>query len=73
MDQEKRAIRKEKRAIKKAGGRSVRRALQRDLDRAPEEAAFSEVDYGAKTSKGLNGLDEDKTRTRESEDDQQSE
>jgi hypothetical protein len=65
MDQEKRALRKEKRAVKKAGVRSVRRALKRDLDRNPEEAAFTEVEFGAKSSKGLNGLDEDKTRQRE--------
>jgi len=67
MDQEKRALRKEKRSIKKAGVRSVRRALQRDLERNPEEAGFSDVDYGRRTSKGLNGLDEDKTRQRNAE------
>lgn len=64
MDREKRSLRKEKRAIKKAGSRSRRRDLKRDLERNPEESPHAEFDFGKKSSKGLNGLDDDATRRR---------
>jgi len=65
MNDDKRQYRQMKRDIKKAGTRKARRQLQRDLDRNPEEAAFSEVDYGRNSSQPLNGNDQDATRKRE--------
>ncbi len=62
MDREKRELRKLKRDLKKAGNKSRRQHLKRDLVENPEEAPYSEFDFGRKSSKGLNGLDNDATR-----------
>jgi hypothetical protein len=62
MDREKRQLRKLKRDIKRAGNKSRRQHLKRELAENPEEAPHSEYDFGRKTSETLNGLDKDATR-----------
>lgn len=62
MDREKRELREQKRAIKRAGTKRSRRLLKRELVERPEEAAFSEPSYGRYRSADLNGLDRDATR-----------
>ena len=64
MDQDKRFYRKLKRDLKRAGNKSRRRHLKRELADNPEEAQFSDFDFGRKSSAGLNGLDNDATRKR---------
>lgn len=64
MDDKKREIRKLKRVVKKAGSKHRRRDLKRDLIENPEEAAFSEENFGRNRSDGLNGMDADATRKR---------
>ena len=67
MDQDKRRQRELKREIKQAGNRRRRRALSRDLQLNPEEAAHAEFDYGRDSSEPLNGGDRDTTRRLASE------
>jgi hypothetical protein len=62
MDREKRQLRKLKREIKKAGNKSRRQHLKRELAENPEEAPHSEYDFGRKSSETLNALDNDSTR-----------
>jgi hypothetical protein len=62
MDQDKRKYRRLKRDLKQAGNRQRRRHLQRELVENPEEAAYSEFDFGCRSSAGLNGNDRDATR-----------
>ena len=62
MDQDKRRQRELKREIKQAGNRKRRRALSRDLQVNPDEAAHAEFDYGRDSSEPLNGADRDTTR-----------
>ena len=62
MDQDKRRQRELKREIKQAGNRRRRRALSRDLQVNPEDAAHAEFDYGHNSSEPLNGGDRDTTR-----------
>jgi hypothetical protein len=62
MDRDKRQLRKLKRDIKKAGNKSRRQHLKRELAENPEEAPHSEFDFGRKSSQGLNALDNDATR-----------
>ena len=62
MDREKRELREQKREIKRAGTRRIRRLLKRDLVERPEDAPHSEPDYGGLRSAVLNGLDRDATR-----------
>jgi hypothetical protein len=62
MDRQKRELRKLKREIKKAGNKSRRQHLKRELAENPEEAPHSEFDFGRKSSKGLNALDNDAAR-----------
>jgi hypothetical protein len=64
VDRDKRQLRKLKRDIKKAGNKSRRQHLKRELTENPEEAPHSEYDFGRKSSKGLNALDNDATRKR---------
>jgi len=64
MEPEKRRLRQMKRAIKKAGQKSRRQSLKRDLANNPEDAAHSEESFGRNSSAGLNGLDADATRRR---------
>jgi hypothetical protein len=61
---EKRQYRKLKRDIKRAGNKRRRQHLKRDLADNPEEAPYSEFDFGSDNSAGLNGLDNDATRRR---------
>jgi hypothetical protein len=65
VEQDKRQFRKLKRDIKRAGNKRRRQHLKRDLIENPEEAPYSEYDFGRNTSTGLNGLDNDSTRKRE--------
>ncbi|HYT94303.1 MAG TPA: hypothetical protein VEL76_36645 [Gemmataceae bacterium] len=71
MDRDKRQLRKLKRDVKKAGNKSRRQHLKRELVENPEEAPHSEYDFGRKTSTGLNALDNDATRTRRDKKDEQ--
>jgi len=64
MDPDKRKLRQLKKAIKRAGNKSRRQSLKRDLVENPEEAHRSEYDFGRDTSTGLNALDQDATRRR---------
>ena len=65
MDQDKRQLRKLKRDIKRAGSKRRRRHLRRELERDPEAAPSTEFDFGSDSSVGLNGLDRDATRRRQ--------
>lgn len=65
MDKDKRFFRQLKRDIKRAGVKSQRQRLKRRLVEAPDEAAFDEIDYGRRSSAGLNGMDRDATRQRD--------
>jgi hypothetical protein len=64
MDPDKRKLRQLKKAIKRAGNKSRRQSLKRDLADNPEEAHRSEHDFGRDSSTGLNALDRDATRRR---------
>ena len=63
----KRDLRREKREIKKAGVRRVRRALKQRLDEATDADDERVVDYGRLSSAPLNGKDRDMTRRRRDE------
>jgi hypothetical protein len=65
MDKDKRLMRNLKRAIKQAGNRKRRRALDRNLRDDPAGAADAEFTFGRDSSTGLNGMDEDSTRRRD--------
>jgi hypothetical protein len=67
MDRDKRQLRKLKRDVKRAGSKRRRHHLKRDLAERPEEAPYSEYDFGRFSSAGLNGLDQDATRERRPE------
>jgi hypothetical protein len=62
MDQDKRHYRRLKRDIKRAGNKRRRQHLKRDLADNPEEAPFTDFDFGRNSSAGLNGMDQDATR-----------
>jgi hypothetical protein len=62
MDQDKRRYRKLKRDIKRAGNKRRRAHLKRDLAENPEEAPYSEFDFGRTSSETMNGMDSDATR-----------
>jgi hypothetical protein len=62
MEPDKRKLRQLKKAIKRAGNKSRRHSLKRDLLENPEEAHRSEYDFGRGSSTGLNALDQDATR-----------
>jgi len=62
MDQDKRRLRKLKRDVKRAGNKRRRRQLQRDLVENPEDAPFSQFEFGRDSSAGFNGMDQDATR-----------
>ncbi len=64
---DKRSLRKLKRNVKRAGNKSRRRHLKRELAEHPEDAAHAEFDFGRRTSATLNGLDRDATRRRDAE------
>ena len=73
MERDKRQLRKLKRDVKKAGNKSRRQHLKRELAENPEEAPHSEYDFGRNTSETLNGLDQDATRKREANDESRQE
>jgi hypothetical protein len=62
MDPDKRQLRKLKRDLKRAGSKRRRRHLKRELAERPEDAPYTEFDFGRHSSAGLNGLDQDATR-----------
>ena len=62
MDQDKRRLRKLKRDLKKAGNKTRRQRLKRDLTDNPQEAHWTEATVGHRSSAWLNRLDEDATR-----------
>jgi hypothetical protein len=64
MERDKKQMRQLKRTVKRAGSKRRRQALKRDLAENPEEAAFSEVDFGRLSSETMNGMDRDSTRRR---------
>ncbi len=67
MDRDKKERRALKRAVKRAGKKHRRAALKRDLRENPEEAAFSDENFGRHRSATLNGKDFDSTRRRSDE------
>ena len=66
-DPHKRELRKLKRTLKRAGSKHRRRDLKKQLAVDPEGAAEAEPTFGKFSSEGLNGLDQDATRTRADE------
>jgi hypothetical protein len=71
MDPDKRQFRKLKRDIKRTGNKRRRRHFKRELTDNPEQAPFSEFDFGNDSSATLNGLDNDATRKRPPKDQDQ--
>ncbi len=63
-DQEKRQFRKLKRDVKRAGNKRRRHYLKRELVENPEEAQHSQFAFGRDSSAPLNGMDQDATRLR---------
>jgi hypothetical protein len=64
MNNDKDRYLKLKRQVKKAGKKSRRAHLKRDLAENPDEAHWSEFDFGKNTSAHMNGIDNDRTRRR---------
>ena len=64
MEPTKRELRQMKREIKRAGSQRRRRQWKRELRENPEEAPFSEEDFGRFSTAELNGLDRDQKRHR---------
>lgn len=62
--EEKRYLRQLKRDLKRAGSKRRRQHLKRELAEDPEEAPYSEYDFGRYSSSPLNGMDQDATRRR---------
>jgi hypothetical protein len=67
MDPTKREQRQTKREIKRAGTQRRRRQWKRDLRENPEEAPYSEEDFGRYSTAELNGMDSDSTRRHRSD------
>lgn len=61
---EKRALREQKRQIKRLGNQRLRRQVRQALTETPEEVTDLEPDYGKFRSEALNGMDRDMTRRR---------
>jgi hypothetical protein len=61
----KRDLRREKREIKKAGVRRVRRGLKQKLHEVSDLDETPVIDYGPLSSAPLNGIDRDSTRRRD--------
>jgi len=59
---DKRRLRQLKREIKRAGNKRRRQHLKRELRERPEDAPYSEFDFGRSSSTGLNSLDKDISR-----------
>jgi len=62
MDQDKRRYRKLKRDVKRAGNKSRRQYLKRNLATDPDGAPYADFDFGRDSSAGMNGMDQDSTR-----------
>jgi hypothetical protein len=69
-DPDKKKLRQAKRAIKKRGNKHRRQELKRSLAENPDEAAHVEEDLGKHRSDTLNRLDNDSTRRKPEEKDQ---
>jgi hypothetical protein len=65
MEPTKRDQRQTKRELKQAGSQHRRRQLKRELRENPEEAPYSEENFGRYSTAELNGMDRDSTRRRE--------
>jgi hypothetical protein len=65
IDPDKRRYRKLKRDIKRAGNKRRRQHLKRELAENPEEAPYSEFDFGDTSSATMNAMDHDATRRRD--------
>jgi hypothetical protein len=65
MEPTKRELRQIKREIKRAGSQRRRRQWKRELRENPEEAPYSEDDFGRFSTAELNGLVHDNTRRRD--------
>ena len=59
---DKNRLRSLKREIKRSGNKKVRSRLKKDLATNPDDAHLTQVDYGGRTSKKMNGIDYDSTR-----------
>src|SRR5262245_40073104 len=68
MDQDKRFYRKLKRDVKRTGSKRRRLHLKRELTDNPEDAPYTEFDFGRDSSSTLNGMDQDATRRRHGSD-----
>jgi hypothetical protein len=66
-DPRKRELRKLKRTLKRAGSKHRRRELKKQLADNPEDAAEATEDFGKFNSEGFNGLDQDATRKKASD------
>jgi hypothetical protein len=64
MEPTKRELRRLTKEIKRAGSQRRRRKWKRDLRENPEEAAYSEENFGRYSTAELNGIDHDNTRRR---------
>ena len=67
VDHDKRRLRKLKRDVKRTGNKRRRLYLKRELSENPEEAPYSDFDFGSDSSSTLNALDRDATRRRTKE------
>jgi hypothetical protein len=65
MDQSKRELRQSKRELKRAGSQRRRRQWKLDLAGNPEEAPYSEEDFGRFSTAPLNGMDHGRTRKKD--------
>ncbi len=61
-NKDKKRLREIKRRIKRAGNKRLRSHFKRDLEENPEETHLGDVDFGSKSSKKFNGMDDDSTR-----------
>jgi hypothetical protein len=62
MDRDKREFRQTKRKLKQLGSQRRRRVWKRELRERPEDAPYSEDDFGRYRTAGLNARDRDATR-----------
>jgi hypothetical protein len=65
MEPTKRELRQSKRELKREGSQRRRRQWKRELRENPDEAPFSEENFGRCSTADLNGIDHDNTRHRE--------
>ncbi len=65
MDPTKREQRQQKRELKQAGSQRRRRIWKQELRENPDEAPYSNEDFGRYSTASLNGLDRDSKRKRD--------